>query len=169
MSAAPAAIPLEEYLNTDYEPDCDYVDGFLEERNVGKKKHSRTQKRLETWLTAREQQHGFEVLPEQRVQVSPRRVRIPDLCLAIPDNDEILQKPPLLWIEVLSPDDRFHRVQTRLNDALRFGVPTIWIVDPYSNDAWIVTPEKGTMQITDGILRCENPALELPLAEILPD
>jgi hypothetical protein len=29
-------VSLEEYLSTDYEPDCDYVDGVLEERNVGR-------------------------------------------------------------------------------------------------------------------------------------
>lgn len=28
-------VPLEEYLRTSYEPDCDYVDGRIEERNVG--------------------------------------------------------------------------------------------------------------------------------------
>ncbi len=27
---------IDEYLNTSYEPDCDYVDGFIEDRNVGR-------------------------------------------------------------------------------------------------------------------------------------
>ncbi len=27
-------LALEEYLKTDYEPDCDYIDGDLEERNT---------------------------------------------------------------------------------------------------------------------------------------
>ncbi len=38
-------LPLAEYINTDYEPDCEYVDGVLEERNVGKTKHGTTQAR----------------------------------------------------------------------------------------------------------------------------
>ena len=63
MSAAAAPVSLAEYLDTDYEPDCDYVDGFLEERNVGKKKHSRTQTRLIAWLVSNESRHGFRVLP----------------------------------------------------------------------------------------------------------
>jgi Uma2 family endonuclease len=170
MSAAPAAIPLEEYLTTDYEPDCDYVDGSLEERNVGKQKHSRTQFRLGAWFAAREKELGMRGLTEQRVQVQPRRVHIPDVCLvATGTKDEVLQEPPILWVEILSPDDHFNRIQKRVNDALQFGVPTIWIIDPYSTDAWIVTPQGGTQQATDGILRCANPPLELPLAEILPD
>jgi Uma2 family endonuclease len=114
MSAAPAPVSLSEYLNTDYEPDCDYVDGFLEERNVGKNKHRRTQTLLAIWLGAREAEHGFKAMTEQRVQVAPRRVRIPDICLLERnDKDEITQHPPLLWIEILSPEDRWQRIQTR--------------------------------------------------------
>ena len=170
MSAAPAPISLAEYLNTEYEPDCDYVDGVLEERNVGKNRHSRTQTLLIAWLAARETRHGFRVLTEQRVQVARGRVRIPDVCLLPPgDKDEVTQRPPLLWIEVLSPEDRWSRVQTRLNDVLNFGVRTIWIVDPYSKEAWIATPERGTIAVEDGILRCAEPALEVPLNEIIPE
>ncbi len=33
-------IPLEEYLRTSYEPDMEYVDGVLVQRNVGKCSHS---------------------------------------------------------------------------------------------------------------------------------
>lgn len=170
MSAAPAPVSLTEYLNTEYEPDCDYVDGFLEERNVGKKRHSRTQTRLATWLAGREAEHGFIVLTEQRVQVAPRRVRIPDICLLKrDDNDEVTQHPPLLWIEILSPEDRWKRTQTRLNDALGFGVRTIWIIDPYDREAWIATPEHGTVAVEDGKLRSVEPMLEVELSEILPE
>ena len=30
----------EEYLSTSYEPDCEYEDGVLIERNVGERDHS---------------------------------------------------------------------------------------------------------------------------------
>ncbi len=83
-------ISLDEYLNTDYEPDCDYVDGVLEERNVGKNRHSRTQGLLTIWLGSREKEHGHKVLVEQRVQVSRSRMRIPDICLV--DQLEITTK-----------------------------------------------------------------------------
>ena len=35
MSALPALVSVEEYLRTAYRPDCDYVDGIVEDRNVG--------------------------------------------------------------------------------------------------------------------------------------
>jgi hypothetical protein len=50
-------ISLEEYLKTRYEPDCEYVDGVLEERNVGRHRHSRTQARLAVWLSSKELEH----------------------------------------------------------------------------------------------------------------
>ena len=169
MSAAPVSVSLDEYMNTDYEPDCDYVDGFLEERNVGKNKHSRTQMILGGWLLSKESKSGFKGLTEQRVQLGPRRIRIPDLCLvAADDKDEVTQTPPFLWVEILSPEDRWNRVQIRLDDALRFGVKTIWVIDPYAREAWIVTPERGTVQVEDGMLRCESPELAVRLEEILP-
>ena len=36
---ATTQVSLEEYLRTHYEPDCDYVDGELEERNTGELEH----------------------------------------------------------------------------------------------------------------------------------
>ena len=169
MSAAPAPITLAEYMTTDYEPDCDFVDGFLEERNLGKRRHSDAQTRLIIWLGSKQKQQGFVVRTEQRVQVASRRVRIPDVCLvSAGDIDEVTQHPPLLWVEVLSPEDRWNRIQTRLSDALAFGVQTIWVIDPYSSEAWIVTPAQGTVRVEDGKLRCSDPALECELAEVLP-
>src|ERR1035438_10603595 len=40
MAAAPTLVSLDEYLNTAYEPDRDFVDGVLLERNVGTQRHS---------------------------------------------------------------------------------------------------------------------------------
>ncbi len=163
-------VSLEEYLNTDYEPDCDYVDGMLEERNVGKNRHSATQSLMIGALLALRNKHACRVMTEQRVQVSRNRVRIPDVCLiGRDDRDEITQKPPALWIEILSPDDRFSRVQSRLDDCLRFGVRTIWIIDPYAKEAWILTPETTATRINDGILSCADPSLEIALSEVLPE
>jgi Uma2 family endonuclease len=162
-------VSLEEYLNTDYEPDCDYVDGVVEERNVGKKRHARTQTRLAGWLCAREQQYGYQVVVEQRVKVAGTRVRVPDICLVeASDRDEVIQRPPLLCVEVLSPEDRWKRVEVKVNDYFAFGVSTVWIIDPYSSRAWIAT-SSGRQEVNDGMLRCANPSLEVALSDILPE
>ena len=170
MATTAVRVSLEEYMNTAYEPDCDYVEGILEERNVGRQKHSRTQALLLVKLLSSEAERGYSTLPEQRVQVARSRVRIPDICL-IPadDKDEVTQRPPALWIEILSPEDRWSRIQVRIEDALAFGVPTIWIVDPYSREAWIARRQHGSIPVTDGLLRCTAPNIEIPLAEILPE
>ncbi len=36
-------IPISEYLETAYQPDCEYIDGEVLERNVGKWFHARVQ------------------------------------------------------------------------------------------------------------------------------
>ena len=40
---ATVQISLEEYLQTSYHPDCDYVDGEVQERNWGEFDHATVQ------------------------------------------------------------------------------------------------------------------------------
>src|SRR5579864_904396 len=73
---ATTQVSLDDYLRTDYEPDCDYVDGELEERNVGEKEHSAVQAFLIKWLGAHEQEWMLEAYPEIRLRISDGRVRV---------------------------------------------------------------------------------------------
>jgi len=160
-------VSLEEYLQTEYEPDCDYVDGVLEDRNVGKKRHSRTQQRIILVLSPLVASHGLEPLPEQRIQVSTNKVRIPDVCLCAADDDEeIIRRPPPLCIEILSPEDRLSRLLKIVADYIAFGVPVIWIVDPYNREAFVVTHDHPTLQQVDE-LRWNDVVVQLN--EILPE
>ena len=70
MATAAPVISVEEYLSEVYEPDCDYMDGHLEERNLGELDHSWLQMALSAYLYARRNEWNITVLPEQRVQVS---------------------------------------------------------------------------------------------------
>ncbi len=74
-------VTVEEYLNTSYSPDCDFVDGRIVQRNVGEWDHSRLQAALASYFYTREKQFGLLVVTEQRVQVTATRFRIPDVCL----------------------------------------------------------------------------------------
>lgn len=40
--------------------------------------------------------------------------------------------PPLIAIEILSPDDRLAEVREKLEEYRAWGVPHIWLVDPHS-------------------------------------
>jgi Uma2 family endonuclease len=127
------AIPVEEYLRTTYEPDAEYVDGQLVERNVGERLHSRLQAMLARILGSREEERGFEVFTEQRIAIQQRRrYRIPDICVkAVPyDLVPILERPDVV-IEILSPDDTLKAASTKCDEYFHAGIPSIWVVDPY--------------------------------------
>ena len=51
----------------------------------------------------------------------------------------VLIEPPLLIVEILSPDDTFADLQKRARDYQAMGVETIWIVDPDTRTAQICT------------------------------
>ena len=133
--ATSISVPVEEYLRTSYEPDMEYVDGELVERHVGEHKHSRLQTLIAGFFLSLERSRKLRVLIAQRLRVvgTKHRYRIPDVCvMALPYRSEpILATPPHLIIEVLSPDDETADTLARVADFLRFGVPHIWIANPY--------------------------------------
>ena len=167
MGTARTLVSVEEYLHTDYEPDCDYVDGLLVERNVGEKDHAKLQRDILLYFHERRKQWNIFAIQELRVQVARTRYSVPDICVVVgPEPDEqILTKPPFLCIEVLSPEDRMSRMQQKIADYLKFGVSYIWVVDPQTRQAWIYTAE--TMrEVQDGVLRTDRPELVVPLADV---
>jgi Uma2 family endonuclease len=124
-------IPLHEYLGKSYRPDREYVDGEIRERNVGKYEHARVQALLARWFGNHEGEWGVQVVTEQRVKVSPTRVRIPDVALlTLGAQPDVIVDAPLLAIEILSPDDSYSDTQERAQDYRLMGVETVWIVDP---------------------------------------
>jgi len=168
MSAAPNWVPVEEYLHSIYHPDCDYVDGRLVERNGGELPHAKAQRRALIYFYEREKRWNTFAIQECRLQVSPTRYRVPDVCVILgPEpNGNILTAPPFLCIEVLSPEDRLSRMQQKIDDYLRFGVRYVWVIDPYQRRAWIHTAD-AIREAQDGLLRTEDPEFIVPLAEIL--
>lgn len=133
-------ISISEYLRTTYRPDREYVNGELLERNVGKWDHARIQALLGAWFYNHEHEWNVIVATELRVQVSPTRIRIPDVCLVSNGpHPPVLVEPPILTIEILSPDDTYAEMTQRGNDYIRMGVRTLWIVDPLNRTGhvWI--------------------------------
>lgn len=157
---------VEEYLRTSYRPDCDYVDGEVVERNLGEFEHSSAQREIVLFLAARFPRLRKRLQPEQRVQVGPNRFRIPDICVLAEDapRQRIIDVPPELCIEILSPEDTLSRTMERVRDYFNMGVPMCWIVDPVSRGGWVATPGR-LEEATDGILRARG--IEMPLAEVL--
>ena len=129
---AATAVSVDEYLHTSYEPDMEYVNGQLVERNVGEYFHGFLQVLIGAELLNR-RSRGFRAFTALRVRVSAEpRYRIPDLCVkALPHRADPILETPDLVIEILSPDDRPAEVLRKIADYLQAGIPHIWIVDPY--------------------------------------
>ena len=164
--SARTLISVEDYLASSFEPDCDFVDGHIEERNMGEVTHARLQLRVGSYLLTRYEGIGVVVMTEVRVQVRPSRYRVPDICVTLGDpGEEVLTRAPFICIEILSPEDRMSRVEVRINDYLAMGVPYVWVLDPQTRQAFSATAAEGLKEVKSGVLRTEDPVLELPLAE----
>ena len=142
------AVPVSGYLHSSYSPDCDYVDGELQERNVGELDHAEVQTALAHWFRSHDKEWNIRAFTELRMRISPTRFRIADVCLISrgEPTDQVLQRPPIAVIEVLSPEDRISRYQERFQDYRRMGIRHIWVVDPQtrhgydcSTESWIET------------------------------
>ena len=105
MATAPTQISMEEYLHTVYKPDRDYVNGELEEREVGEWDHATWQGVLVRFFGARDKKWGIFVRPELRVRVAVGSVRIPDVCIvsATAPVEQVVTVPPLATVQVPVP------------------------------------------------------------------
>jgi len=130
--ASSILISVTEYLRSTYRPDCEYVDGRVEERNAGEHDHAAVQAALILWFGRHQEEWRIEVLPEQRIRIAENRFRVPDVCLVSLDQpvEQVLTRPPLVCIEILSPEDTLRRMQERIMDYQKLGVENIWILDP---------------------------------------
>jgi len=70
---------------------------------------------------------------EIRMRLSGRRVIIADIAVFHPSKPkEVPDSPPLIAIEIQSPGDRLSEVRAKLEEYREWGVPHVWLVDPYS-------------------------------------
>lgn len=138
MATSPTLISIEEYLHTSYHPDAHFVDGEIEERNLGEFEHARLQGILSALFFSNEDAWQVETVVEQRVRVNSSRVRVCDVAVLRDDtpHEPVTTTPPLLCIEILSPEDRLARAKLVLADYFAMGVPNIWLIDPLRRVAY---------------------------------
>jgi len=159
-------VPLSQYLGSIYHPDCDYLEGVLEERNVGEVGHSEVQSALITYL--RYERKAFWSGVEGCVQVKAERFRIPDVTIVRGGKPagRIITSPPEVAVEVLSPEDRASSIQDRIDDYFAFGIPCVWVINPDTQRAWIHTPA-GSHEVR--ILRNAAGDPAVPLNALFPE
>jgi hypothetical protein len=72
-------IPLETYFSTPYDPDVEYVDGKLQNRNVGEYDHCIMQREILSWFHCLEKEWRIRSILNQRTCIDPTKILIPDV------------------------------------------------------------------------------------------
>jgi Uma2 family endonuclease len=91
------------------------------------------------------------------------------LAAATPRNARIVDGPPILAIEILSPTDQHERIVEKVRDYLDAGVPLVWVVDPDFETVRVHQPGQpvrlfsGPDELTGDP---HLPGLRIPVAEI---
>lgn len=167
IAAGERLVPVDEYLRTIYHPDCDFVDGRVEERNVGEFEHAGVQKMLLSLFWAKERAWGVNAIQECRLQISATRYRVPDVMVLRAEQvvHRIVREAPLLCIEVLSPEDTWKRLRGVLGDYLAMGVRHIWAFDPEERLAYRFDAD-GFHPVADAVMAVDGTEIRLVVAEV---
>ena len=89
------------------------------------------------------------------VERSPDTVRGPDVAYYddVTDSADVLAEyasvPPVVAVEVLSPEDRVNKVAEKVDEYLAFGVKQVWVVDPEEKDVAVHRPGQS-MTLLEG-------------------
>ena len=161
---------VREYLRTSWSPDREFVDGRIEERHLGEKEHSILQRFLTVLFAIHRAEWGVEVFPELRTQTDARRFRVPDVLVVRAGQkfERYLTQPPLIAIEILSPEDTLRAMQAKAAEYRRFGIEHIWILDPESRIAYRYT-EAGLEEVRTGELTVPATPICVVLGEVFAE
>jgi Uma2 family endonuclease len=129
-----AGVSVEEYLHSSFPGlDREYRDGALVERSMPDYLHGKTRALLIALFMALRKRLSLYPCAETRMMLRAGRYRIPDVAVFHPREPGLVpDTPPLIAVEILSPDDRLTEVREKLEEYRAWGVPHVWLVDPHS-------------------------------------
>jgi Uma2 family endonuclease len=161
-------LSVEEYLSTTFRPDVDYVDGRIEERNLGEFDHGTLQGVLYSLFSAKRHEWKIRVALDTRVQVAAENFRVPDVSIhdASGPKEQIIRRAPLLCIEILSPEDTLRRMLKRIEDYFAMGVPHVWVFDPERRVALVCEPGGRTTEHVSGALTIPGTPMAVELDQV---
>jgi Uma2 family endonuclease len=173
MAAAPTLVSLDEYLNTAYEPDRDFVDGVLLERNVGTQRHSLLQTFLILFFGQYLKSHRIALFTEARLRVDVNgRHRIPDVMIveAPYSKGKVVTDVPAIIVEIKSPDDTFDDIVDRCFDYEKLTVGNIVVMDPDNKRVWLF--QQGNIQLLTGDtipLKLSRQVIDFPFSQLFAE
>lgn len=161
---------VREYLHTSWSPDREFVDGRIEERNLGEKEHSIIQGYLTFLFMLKRAEWAVEVFPELRTQTQSRRFRVPDVLVTRADDkfERYITRPPLIAIEILSPEDTLTAMREKAAEYRSFGIEHIWIIDPEPRMAYRYA-ESALEEVSSGELTVPGTAIRVALSEMFAE
>jgi Uma2 family endonuclease len=169
MAALPSTplVTVEDYLNSAYDPDVEFVDGVLVERNVGDWLHSLVQSNV--LFALRRKYPHLKVVAELRSSVTGTRYRLPDVCvlLAAPKT-KYLMDAAFLVVEILSEGDVMSVVIEKLKEYAGKGVQNIWLIDPRLQLICMYRPPT-LIEIEGGGIATADGSVELSRSEIFAE
>ncbi len=161
---------VQEYLRTSWSPDREFVDGRIEERNLGEKEHSIIQRYLTFLFMLKRAEWGVEVYPELRTQTKTRNFRVPDVLVTRTGDkfERYITSPPLVAIEILSPEDTLRAMQEKAAEYRIFGVENIWVIDPERRLAFRYA-ETALEEVRIGELSVPGTPIRVALSEMFAE
>jgi Uma2 family endonuclease len=132
--ASTTLLTVEQYLKSHYEWEPEYVRGELIERAMPTKIHAKLVYLLSRRLP--DQVHGFV---EFRMRLQEGVFRIPDLAVFRDEPDDFPATPPLVAVEVTSPDDRLSEILRKCEEYRAWGVPNIWVIESEMRKFYVYT------------------------------
>jgi hypothetical protein len=100
-----------------------------------------------------------------RAFVAVRKIEGWCVMLADAPREQVVRFPPLLCIEILSPEDTLSRMVERVHDFLKMGVRQVWIFDPRLRSA-MVCEGSAMVEHTAGQLALPGTQVTVDLAEV---
>ncbi len=161
---------VREYLRTSWSPDREFVDGRIEERSWGEKEHSIIQRYLTVLFAIKRGEWGVEVFPELRTQTQSMRFRVPDVLVVRAGEkfDRFVTQPPLIAIEILSPEDSLRAMQAKAAEYSSFGIEHVWIIDPEPRIAYRYS-EARLEEVRNGELVVTGTQIRVELSELFAE
>ncbi|HUJ50807.1 MAG TPA: Uma2 family endonuclease [Bryobacteraceae bacterium] len=146
---ANSQIGVEEYLALAFpdRPEPDYVHGEVVERALPTPIHAQIQSLLSVLFAPLQKRVRLITMSELRVRIEARLFRVIDFAVYRDSRPagRFATDPAFIAIEIVSPDDNYHNLTQRLEDYRRWGVPHVWLIDPWLKRVYEHT-EAGLLQ-----------------------
>lgn len=160
--AVKTQVSIGDYLRTSFEHDAEYDHGTIVERGAPAFSHSWIQARFCVLFDRYRQEHQLYAVPEIRMGLNAGLVRIPDIGVFAGKPAEIPETPPLVAIEIASPDDRLRPMLEKLAEYRQWGIPNVWLVEPALKSLYSFD---GSLTETN-VLQLPEYGIRIPASEI---